>query len=131
MRYTRPKLQYTWPMLSYIRPMLRYIRPMLSYITPMLSYIRPHKALVEAHRTLGTYRNPRKSSHVKVQRLCKQQYIILVLLDLLSVAVLIHTVEGDGALVVLAVGLDKLCTQQIEVHKAQIEVLFFGFGEPT
>ena len=42
--------------------------------------------------------------------------------DLLSVAVLIHTVEEDGALVVLAVGLDKLCTQQIEVHKAQIEV---------
>ena len=41
---------------------------------------------------------------------------------MLSVAVLIHTVEEDGALVVLAVGLDKLCTQQTEVHKAQIEV---------
>ena len=46
----------------------------------------------------------------------------LDLLDLLSVAVLIHTVEEDGALVVLVVGLDKPCTQQTEVHKAQIEV---------
>ena len=35
----------------------------------------------------------------------------LDLLDLLSVAVLIHTVEEDGALVVLAAGLDKLCPQ--------------------
>ena len=30
--------------------------------------------------------------------------------------------EEDGALVVLAVGLDRLCTQQTEVHKAEIEV---------
>ena len=35
----------------------------------------------------------------------------LVLLDLPSVAVLIHTVEEDGALVVLAAGLDKCCPQ--------------------
>ena len=41
---------------------------------------------------------------------------------LLSVAVLIHTVEEDGAWVVLAVGLDKLCSQKTEVHKAEIEV---------
>ena len=46
----------------------------------------------------------------------------LDLLDLLSAAVLIHTVEKDGALVVLAVRRDKLCTQQVEVHEAQVEV---------
>ena len=47
---------------------------------------------------------------------------IYIYIDQLSVAVLIHTVEEDGALVVLAVRLDKLCTQQTEVHKAQVEV---------
>ena len=36
--------------------------------------------------------------------------------------VLINTVEEDGALVVLAVRLDKVCTQQVEAHKAQIKV---------
>ena len=58
---------------------------------------------------------------------------------MLSVAALIHTVEEDSALVVLAVGLGKLCAQgcyvhwtcvmytghvlctQTEVHKAQVE----------
>ena len=41
---------------------------------------------------------------------------------LLSVAVLIHTVEEDGAFAMPAARLGKLCTQQIEVHKVQIEV---------
>ena len=41
---------------------------------------------------------------------------IYLSIDLLSVAVLIHTVEEDSALVVLAVGLDKLCAQGCYVH---------------
>ena len=41
---------------------------------------------------------------------------IYLSIDLLSVAVLIHTVEEDSALVVLAVGLDKLCTQGGDVY---------------
>ena len=35
---------------------------------------------------------------------------------MLSVAVLIHTIEEDSALVVLAVGLGKLCAQGCYVH---------------
>ena len=103
-----------------------------------MGYVEVHEARIEVHRALANHRNPRNPLHARVQRLCFYQYIVLVLLylsiylsiypsiylsiDLLSVAVLIHTVEEDGALVVLAVGLDKLCTQQTEVHKADIEV---------
>ena len=65
---------------------------------------------------------------------------IYLSIDLLSVAVLIHTAEEDSASVVLAVGLGKLCAQgcyvhwtgvmctghvlctQTEVHKAYVEL---------
>ena len=72
-----------------------------------MAHVGVYKALVQVHRTLATHRNSRKASQIKAKRLSKQQHIRLVLLDLLSVAVLIHTVE-DSAIVVLAVGLDKL-----------------------
>ena len=71
------------------RAKLGYIRPLLSNIRPMLRYISGLGPHVEVHRTLGTYRNSRKLNKVRVQRLSKQQYIRLVLLDLLSVADLI------------------------------------------
>ena len=99
-------------MLRQIRLMLGHIRLMLSYIRSMLRHISGLGPHVEVHRTLANYRNPRESSHGRVQRLSKQQYIRLVLLDLLSVAVLIHHAEAtQGRRVVLAVGLDKLCPQ--------------------
>ena len=93
-----------------------------AYVEAHKAYVEVHGAHVEVHRALATHRNPRDPSHGKVQRLCFYKYIVLVLLDLLSVAVLIHTVDEDGSLVLLAVSLDKLCTQQTEVHKADIEV---------
>ena len=77
------------------------------------------RALEEPPQLTGNQRNPNQANS-KV--LSKASSIGLVLLDLLCVAVLINTVEEDGALVVLAARLGKLCTQQVEVHKAQIEV---------
>ena len=55
-----------------------------AYVEVHKGYVELHKAYVEVHRTLGTYRNPRKLSHGKVQRLSKRQYIRLVLLYLLT-----------------------------------------------
>ena len=76
------------------------------------AHVEVHKAHVEVHWTLGTYRTSRESSHLRVQRLSKHQYIRLVLLDLLSVAVLIHHAEvTQGRQVVRAASLDKLCPQ--------------------
>ena len=51
-----------------------------AYVEGHKGYVELHKAYVEVHRTLGTYRNPRKLSHLRVQRLSKHQYIRLVLL---------------------------------------------------
>ena len=53
---------------------------------------------------------PQRGSRQRSE-VCKWPAMGLDLLDLLSVAVLIHTVEEDGTFVVLAVRLDKLCTQ--------------------
>ena len=79
-----------------------------AYVEVHKGYVEVHKGQVEVHRALANHRNSRSASPGKVQRLSKHQYIRLVLLDLLSIAVLIHTVEEDSAIVALAVGLDKL-----------------------
>ena len=83
------------PYVEVHRAKLGYIRPMLSHIRLMLRYISGLGPHVEVHRTLGTYRTSRKLSWPRVQRLSKHQYIRLVLLDLLSVADLLPTVELD------------------------------------
>ena len=80
------------------------------------------KWLRVASRASGTYPDPAQLKSRQLESAIKQCFHRLVLLDPLSVAVLIHTVEEDCALVLMAVELDKLCTQQNEVHKAKIEV---------
>ena len=64
---------------------------------------------VRVPRTPGNQPDSRDLSHVKSQRLSKRQYIVLVLIDLLSVAVLILHASGTGPWRCRAACLDKLC----------------------
>ena len=76
---------------AYVEAHRAHVEAHRAHVEAHEGYVEVHKAHVEVHRTLANYRNSRKLNQIKSQTLSMQQYIRLVLLDLLSVAVLIHT----------------------------------------
>ena len=72
---------------AYVEAHRAHVEAHKAHVEVHEGYVEVHKAHVEVHRTLANYRAPRNSSHGRVQRLSKHQYIRLVLLYLFHTSV--------------------------------------------
>ena len=73
--HRRPKLRYIVRFWTLCGGTWGQVEAHKAYVEVHKGQVEVHKGQVEVHRTLGNYRNPRKSFHVKVQRLSKPQYM--------------------------------------------------------